>query len=35
MKDITKYVEGLDKAKVKAVYSHISTFLAKENCVSR
>ncbi len=29
--DITKYVEGLDKAKVKAVYSHISTFLAKEN----
>lgn len=29
--DITKYVDGLDKAKVKAVYSHISTFLAKEN----
>ncbi len=29
--DITKYVEGLDKAKVKAVYDHISTFLAKEN----
>ncbi len=29
--DITKYVEGLDKAKVKAVYLHISTFLAKEN----
>lgn len=29
--DITKYVEGLDKAKVKAVYSHISAFLAKEN----
>ena len=29
--DITTYVEGLDKAKVKAVYSHISTFLAKEN----
>lgn len=28
--DITKYVEGLDKAKVKAVYNHISTFLAKE-----
>lgn len=27
--DITKYVEGLDKA--KAVYNHISTFLAKEN----
>lgn len=29
--DITKYVEGLDKAKVKAVYNHISTFLAKGN----
>lgn len=29
--DITKYVEGLDKAKVKVVYNHISTFLAKEN----
>ena len=29
--DITKYVEGLDKVKVKAVYNHISTFLAKEN----
>lgn len=29
--DITKYVEGLDKAKVKAVYHHISTFLAKTN----
>lgn len=29
--DITKYVEGLDNAKVKAVYNHISTFLAKEN----
>ena len=29
--DITKYVEGLDKAKVKAVYNHISTFLAKED----
>ncbi len=29
--DITKYVEGLDKAKVKAMYNHISTFLAKEN----
>lgn len=29
--DITKYVESLDKAKVKAVYNHISTFLAKEN----
>lgn len=29
--DITKYAVGLDKAKIKAVYSHISTFLAKEN----
>ena len=29
--DITKYVEGLDKAKVKNIYNHISTFLAKEN----
>lgn len=29
--DITKYVEGLDKTKVKAIYNHISTFLAKEN----
>ena len=29
--DITKYVDGLDKAKVKAVYNHILTFLAKEN----
>lgn len=29
--DITKYAEGLDKGKVKAVYNHISTFLAKEN----
>jgi hypothetical protein len=29
--DITKYVEGLDKGKVKAVYNHISTFLAQEN----
>ena len=29
--DITKYVERLDKAKVKAVYNHISAFLAKEN----
>lgn len=33
--DITKYVEGLDKAKVKAVYNHISTFLAKEKNVFR
>lgn len=29
--DIFKYVEGLDKAKVKAIYNHISAFLAKEN----
>lgn len=29
--DITKYAEGLDKGKVKAVYNHISTFLAKGN----
>ena len=29
--DITKYAEGLDKGKIKAVYNHISTFLAKEN----
>ena len=29
--DITKYVNGLDKAKLKAVYNHISAFLAKEN----
>ncbi len=27
--DITKYVDGLDKAKVKAVYIQMSTFLAK------
>ena len=29
--DITKYASGLEKAKVLAVYRHISTFLAKEN----
>jgi len=29
--DITKYATGFDKAKVLAVYRHISTFLAKEN----
>ena len=29
--DITKYAKATDKAKVLAVYSHISTFLAKEN----
>lgn len=29
--DITKYVEGLDVAKVKKVYRHISSQLAKDN----
>lgn len=29
--DITKYAIGMDKAKIKAVYNHISVFLAKEN----
>lgn len=29
--DITKYVEGLDNAKVKNVYRHISSQLAKDN----
>lgn len=29
--DITKYAEGLDKARILNVYRHISTFLAKEN----
>lgn len=29
--DITKYVEGLDYAKVKKVYRHISSQLAKDN----
>ena len=29
--DITKYASQTDKAKVLAVYNHISTFLAKEN----
>ena len=29
--DITKYAKESDKAKILAVYSHISTFLAKEN----
>ena len=29
--DITKYASGFDKAKVLAVYRHISTFLAQEN----
>ena len=29
--DITKYAVGMEKAKVLAVYRHISTFLAQEN----
>ena len=29
--DITKYAVGLDKAKIKNIYNHISFFLAKEN----
>lgn len=29
--DITKYASGMEKAKILAVYRHISTFLAKEN----
>lgn len=29
--DITKYAGHTDKSKIQAVYSHISTFLAKEN----
>lgn len=29
--DITKYAVGFEKAKVLAIYRHISTFLAKEN----
>lgn len=29
--DISKYVKGLDKAKVRNIYNHISVFLAKEN----
>lgn len=29
--DITKYAIGLDKSKIKVIYNHISTFLAKEN----
>ena len=29
--DITKYAKEMDKAKILAVYNHISTFLAKEN----
>lgn len=29
--DISKYAAGLDKTKIKSVYRHISSFLAKEN----
>lgn len=29
--DIVKYASGLDKAKIKNIYSHIPVFLAKEN----
>jgi len=29
--DITKYARNLDKAKILAVYNHITTFLGKEN----
>lgn len=29
--EITKYAKGLDKGKILNIYSHISTFLAKEN----
>lgn len=29
--DITKYAKGLDKAKIKNIYNHISVFLAKDN----
>ena len=29
--DIIKYAKGLDKAKIKNIYNHISVFLAKEN----
>ncbi len=29
--DITKYAVGLDKAKIKNIYNHISIYLAKEN----
>lgn len=29
--DITKYAEGMDRAKIKNVYNHIPVFLAKEN----
>ena len=29
--DITQYATGLDKAKIKNIYNHISVFLAKEN----
>ena len=29
--DITKYAQGLDKGRIKNIYSHISVFLAQEN----
>ncbi len=29
--DITKYAVGLDKAKIRNIYNHISVFLSKEN----
>lgn len=29
--DITKYAQGLDKGKIKNIYSHISIFLGQEN----
>ena len=29
--DITKYAVGVDKGRIKNIYNHISTFLAKEN----
>ena len=29
--DITKYARSMDKAKIQAVYSHITTFLGREN----
>lgn len=29
--DITKYAQGMDKGRIKAVYNHITVFLAQEN----
>ncbi len=29
--DITKYAQGLDKGRIKAIYNHISVFLGQEN----